>query len=119
MTGETITGGGLTIEVTEVTAPHRLAWTFAGQPQSFALVSTETGCQLIFTHVIDDLRAAQTATGWEIYLSRLGPHLAGHHLSDEEAHRPWREIHELYATRFGVDPAPGREWAEQNLPGRA
>jgi uncharacterized protein YndB with AHSA1/START domain len=114
--GETIDLGGATLEVTEVDAPRRLAWTFAGQPQSFELVTTDVGCRLIFTHVIDDLPAAQTATGWEIYLSRLEPHLAGEYLSDEEAHQPWREIHERYAERFGVDPEPGRRWAAQNLP---
>lgn len=114
--GESIDVGGLMIEVTEVDAPRRLAWTFAGQPQSFDLVADDGGCRLTFTHVIDDLPAAQTATGWEIYLSRLEPHLAGGFLSDAEAHKPWAEIHELYAERFGVDPAPGRRWAEQNLP---
>ncbi|MDT7708880.1 MAG: hypothetical protein QOG20_4487 [Pseudonocardiales bacterium] len=114
--GETIELGGATLEVTEVDAPNRLAWTFAGQPQSFELVATEGGCQLIFTHVIDDLPAAQTATGWEIYLSRLEPHLAGEYLSDDEAHKPWTHIHERYAERFGVDPEPGRRWAAENLP---
>lgn len=114
--GETIDLGGATLEVTDVDAPHRLAWTFAGQPQSFELAETEGGCRLTFTHVIDDLPAAQTAAGWEIYLSRLEPHLAGGYLSGEEAHKPWREIHERYAERFGVDPEPGRRWAAENLP---
>lgn len=114
--GETIDLGGATLEVTDVDAPHRLAWTYAGQPQSFELVETEDGCRLIFTHVIDDLPSAQTATGWETYLSRLEPHLAGGFLSDEDAHKPWREIHERYAERFGVDPEPGRRWAAGNLP---
>lgn len=113
--GETIDVGGMPLDVTQVEAPHLLTWTFAGQPQSFELAEQGGGCRLVFTHVIDDLPAAQTATGWEIYLSRLEPHLAGGHLSDEEAHRPWLEIHELYAERFGVDPEPGRRWAAQNL----
>lgn len=114
--GESIDIGAGILEVTEVNPPHRLAWTFAGQPQSFELVETEDGCRLIFTHVIDDLPAAQTAAGWEIYLSRLEPHLAGGHLSDEEAHKPWMDIHERYAEHFGVDPEPGRQWAAANLP---
>ncbi|RNL84838.1 SRPBCC domain-containing protein [Halostreptopolyspora alba] len=114
--GETIEIGGAIVEVTEVEAPHRLAWTFAGQPQSFELVEAEGGCRLVFTHVIDDLPAAQTATGWQIYLSRLEPHLAGGYLSEEEAHEPWKDIHEHYAERFGVDPEPGRRWAAENLP---
>jgi uncharacterized protein YndB with AHSA1/START domain len=114
--GETIELGGLTLEVTEVEPPRRLAWTFGGQPQSFELFETEGCCRLVFTHVIDDLPAAQTATGWETYLSRLEPHLAGEYLSEEEAHKPWKEIHERYAERFGVDPEPGRRWAAENLP---
>ncbi|WP_026821143.1 SRPBCC domain-containing protein [Arthrobacter castelli] len=114
--GETIDVGGAMMEVTEVDAPHRLAWAFADQPQSFELVADEGRCRLIFTHVIDDLPAAQTATGWQTYLSRLEPHLAGGYLSDKEAHRAWKDIHELYAERFAVDPEPGRRWAAENLP---
>jgi len=114
--GETIDAGGMSVEVTQVEAPHLLTWIFAGQPQSFELTQEGDECRFVFTHTIDDLPAAQTATGWEIYLSRLEPHLAGGHLSEEEAHEPWAEIHELYAERFGVDPEPGRRWAAQNLP---
>ncbi|WP_114561390.1 SRPBCC domain-containing protein [Desertihabitans aurantiacus] len=114
--GESIDLGGATLEITEVRPPHRLAWVMAGQPQSFELHPDGTGCRLVFVHVIDDLPAAQTATGWQTYLSRLEPHLAGGHLSDEDAHRHWREIHEAYAARFGVDPEPGRRWADQHLP---
>jgi hypothetical protein len=67
---------------------------------------------LIFTHVLGDRAlAAQTATGWHTYLSRLEPHLAGGYLSEEEAHKGWEEIHERYAERFGVDPTPGRRFA--------
>ena len=54
--------------------------------------------------------AAQTAAGWETYLSRLEPHLAGGYLSEEVAHAPWEEFHERYAERFGVDPTPGRRF---------
>ncbi|OYN90542.1 hypothetical protein CGZ92_01285 [Parenemella sanctibonifatiensis] len=114
--GEVIDAGGMSVEVTRVEAPTLLAWDFAGQPQSFELSADGDGCRLVFTHVVDDLPAAQTATGWEIYLSRLEPHLAGGHLSQEEAHRPWTEIHERYAERFGVDPEPGRRWAAEHLP---
>lgn len=114
--GEIIELGGATLEVTVVDAPNRLGWTFAGQPQGFELIAVEGGCRMTFTHVIDDLPAAQTAAGWEIYLSRLAPHLAGEYLSDEEAHRPWGDVHERYAQRFGVDPEPGRRWAAENLP---
>jgi uncharacterized protein YndB with AHSA1/START domain len=114
--GESIDLGGPTLTVTEVDAPRRLAWTIAGQPQAFDLRAAGDGCTLTFTHVIDDLPAAQTAAGWETYLSRLEPHLDGGHLSDKEAHEPWVEIHERYAEKFGVDPGPGRRWAAEHLP---
>ncbi|MBF8184199.1 SRPBCC domain-containing protein [Nonomuraea sp. K274] len=110
--GETFEAAGQTLEVTEVDPPRRLAWTYAGQPHSFELVPEGDGCRLIFTHVIDDLdSAAQTATGWEAYFWRLGPHLAGQFISEEVAHEPWEELHEHYAQRFGVDPGPGRRFA--------
>ncbi|MQA82775.1 MAG: hypothetical protein GEV10_30705 [Streptosporangiales bacterium] len=110
--GETFEAGGATLEVTEVDPLHRLAWVYAGQPHSFELTAQEDGCRLIFTHVIDDpALAAQTATGWETYLSRLEPHLAGEHVSEEVAHEQWAETHERYAERFRVDPTPGRRFA--------
>lgn len=58
-----------------------------------------------------DTLSAQTATGWEVYLSRLDPHLAGDHISEQVAHERWAEIHEQYAELFGVDPEPGRRFA--------
>ncbi len=111
--GETFEAGGATLEVTEVDAPYHLAWSYAGQLQSFKLVGEGDGCRLVFTHVFDDLPlAAQTAAGWEIYLSRLDPHLRGKDLTEGTAHERWAEIHERYAECFGVDPEPGRKFAE-------
>ena len=110
-TGETFEAYGATGEVTDVAAPHRLAWSFGGEQYSFELSAQESGCRLVFTHVFDDRTlAAQTAAGWETYLSRLEPHLAGSHLSEDDAHEPWEEIHERYAELFGVDPDPGRRF---------
>jgi len=112
-TGETFEAYGGSGEVTEVDAPHRLSWTFGGDRYGFELTPQEGGCRLIFTHVFDDRSlAAQTAAGWETYLSRLEPHLAGGHLSEAEAHQHWEEVHERYAERFGVDPTPGRRFLE-------
>jgi uncharacterized protein YndB with AHSA1/START domain len=109
---EVIKAGGMTGEVTEVEPPHRLAWTFAGDDYAFDLTEHSDGCRLVFTHVFDDhTAAAQTAAGWESYLARLEPHLAGGHLLEEESHRSWEEVHEGYAERFGVDPEPGRRFA--------
>ena len=112
--GETFEAYGATGEVTEVDAPHRLAWTFGSERYSFDLAAQEDGCRLIFTHAFDDGgAAAQTAAGWATYLSRLDVHLDGGYLSEEAAHKPWEEVHERYAERFGVDPTPGRQfWAE-------
>ena len=111
--GETFQAHGGSGEVTEVDAPHRLAWTFGGDRFSFELEAESDGCRLTFTHVFDDRKlAAQTAAGWEAYFSRLEPHLEGGHLSEVEAHEPWGEFHERYAERFGVDPTPGRRFLE-------
>jgi uncharacterized protein YndB with AHSA1/START domain len=111
--GETLKGYGATGEVTEVDAPHRLAWTFGGEHYRFELSAQEGGCRLIFTHIFGvRAMAAQVATGWHTYLSRLEAHLAGRHLSEQEANKPWKELHERYAERFGVDPTPGRLFAE-------
>ena len=110
-TGETFEAYGATGEVIEVDAPHRLAWTFGGEHFSFELTAHEGGCRLVFTHVFADrARSAQTAAGWEAYLSRLEPHLAGGYLSEEQAHEGSEEVHERYAERFGVDPTPGRRF---------
>ena len=112
-TGEIFEAYGGSGEVTEVDAPHRLSWTFGGDGYSFELSAEGDGCRLIFTHVFDDRSlAAQTAAGWETYLSRLEPHLAGGHLSEADAHQPWGELHERYAERFVVDPTPGRRFLE-------
>jgi uncharacterized protein YndB with AHSA1/START domain len=101
--GETFAAGGMTGEVTEVDAPHRLAWTFNGEGYSFELSAESNGCLLVFTHVFDDrTRAAQTAAGWDAYFSRLEPHLDGGYLSEEEAHEPWEGVRERYAERFGA-----------------
>lgn len=111
--GETIEAYGMTGEVTEVAPPHRLAWTFNGDLYRFELSDEGEGCRLIFVHVFDnhDL-AAQHAAGWHAYFSRLEPHLAGGHLSEEDAHRSWAETHERYAAQLGVDPTPGRAFAK-------
>lgn len=107
--GEAFEAYGMTGQVTEVDAPHRLAWTFATETYRFELEPEGDGCRLTFTHSFEDRdRAAQTAAGWDAYLSRLLPHLDGGHLTEQDAHRPWEAVHEIYADRFGVDPTPGR-----------
>ena len=109
--GETFEAYGATGQVTEVDPPHRLGWTFGGEQYLFELAAEGDGCRLTFTHVFDDRAlAAQTAAGWDAYLSRLAPHLAGEELSEGAAHESWGDVHERYAASFGVDPTPGRDF---------
>lgn len=112
--GEKLEAYGMTGEVLEVEAPHRLAWEFNGDFYSFELVAVRDGCQLTFIYVFDEgTPTAQTAAGWQTSLNRLDAMLAGETLSEQEAHADWGAIHERYAERFGVDPAPGREFWKQ------
>jgi len=84
-----------------VDAPHRLVWTFNGDRYSFDLSGQNNGCWLVFTHTFEDRSlAAQTAAGWEIYLSRLEPHLNGEFLSEEDAHQQLDEVRKRYVKRF-------------------
>ena len=108
--GETFEGGGQSGEITALEAPRVLAWSWGDERYRFELASDGDGCLLVFTHVFDARYgpAAQHAAGWESYLDRLGAHLAGGSLSEEDAHGPIAERHERYAARFGQDPAPGR-----------
>ena len=111
--GETFEAHGGSGQVTEVDPPHRLAWTFGDDRYSFELVAQPDGCRLVFTHVFNDRSiAAQTAAGWHAYLARLEPHLAGGHLTEAAAHESWGGVHERYAEQFGIDPTPGRRFAE-------
>ncbi|QXQ10784.1 SRPBCC domain-containing protein [Paeniglutamicibacter sp. Y32M11] len=110
--GESFEAGGATLEVTEVEPQRLLAWTFAGELQMFEIQALEEGCRLTFTHVFDDRTlAAQTAAGWDAYLSRLEPYLSGTPVTEETAHEHWAVVHEHYAEKFGVDPGPGRKFA--------
>lgn len=111
--GEALEVGGMTGEVTEVEPPHRLAWTFAGDLYAFDLTEHEQGCRLVFTHVFDDRSAAaRTAAGWDVYLSRLAPHLVGDHLTEVEAHQAHQphQPHQEDGVHIAPSPsdAPGR-----------
>ena len=112
--GEKLEVFGMGGEVTEVDAPHRLAWNFNGDDYSFDLSAEGRGCRLVFIHAFNEgTPTAQTAAGWHSYLARLDVHLDGGHLSELEAHANWDAVHERYAASFGVDPEPGRMfWAQ-------
>jgi len=108
--GETIEAGGESGRITDLRAPTLIAWSWGVERYRFELYPDGDGCRLVFMHVFDDRLgpAAQHAAGWEAYVSRLAAHLAGRHLTEEQAHQPAGELHERYAQRFGDDPAPGR-----------
>ena len=91
--------------------PHLIEWTFSGQRFRFELRAHGQGCSLAFTHVFDDRAiAAQRAAGWECYFDRLEAHLSGEHRSEQRAHESIGERHERDATRFALDPTPGRKF---------
>jgi uncharacterized protein YndB with AHSA1/START domain len=107
--GMTFEAMGETGEIVEQDPPHRVAWTWGADEFSFELSPGGDGCLLVFTHVFDDRSVgAQHAAGWEAYLDRLEPHLAGGFLSEEEATAALAERHERYAEAFGLDPDVGR-----------
>ena len=107
--GETFEGEGQSGEITALEAPRLLRWSWGEERYAFELAADGDGCRLVFTHVFDPSYgpAAQHAAGWETYLDRLDALLAGGALSEEDAHGPIGELHEIYAARFGQDPAPG------------
>ncbi|MDQ3850982.1 MAG: SRPBCC domain-containing protein, partial [Actinomycetota bacterium] len=85
--GEVLEAHGQRGQITELEPPHRIAWTFGADRFAFELRPDGRGCRLAFTHVFGDRSlAAQHAAGWEAYLDRLGAHLAGGFLSEEDAH---------------------------------
>jgi uncharacterized protein YndB with AHSA1/START domain len=108
--GEEFGAAGQTGRITELQAPHVLAWTWGEERYRFDLEDSDGGCVLVFTHVFDAAlgNGAQHAAGWEAYLARLDAHLGGDALSEEDAHAGTAELHERYAARFDLDPAPGR-----------
>jgi uncharacterized protein YndB with AHSA1/START domain len=103
-------------EVTAVEEPRQFAWTWGDEDFSFRLEPDGRGCRLTFTHVFRDPElVANYAAGWEVHFDRLDSHLAGGHLTYEDASKRVPELHERYAEAFGVDPQPGREMIRRHL----
>jgi uncharacterized protein YndB with AHSA1/START domain len=116
--GERIDAFGQQGEVVELDPPHRLTWTWGDEQFGFELAPDGDGCLLVFVHVLDDRAlGAQHAAGWETYFKRLDAHLDGGYLDEMEAHADVAEIHEAYAEKFGLDPAPGRAQIEKIFSG--
>jgi uncharacterized protein YndB with AHSA1/START domain len=114
--GETFESMEQSGEVTTVEEPRRFAWTWGGEDFSFELEPEGRGCRLTFTHVFDDpALSADHAAGWEVHFDRLDAHLAGDHMTFEDAAKRVPELHERYAETFGVDPEPGRERIREHL----
>jgi uncharacterized protein YndB with AHSA1/START domain len=86
--GEVFEAFGATGEITVLERPRVFAWVYGGEQYRFELTPDGDGCLLIFTHVFDADRgpAEQHERGWRAYFMRLDAHLAGGHLTEEEAH---------------------------------
>lgn len=101
--GETFEAHGQRGEVLDLEAPSVLAWSWAGELFRFELSADGDGCLLVFTHVFDDPPlGAQHAAGWDGYLDRLGAHLEGRHLSEEQAYAGIAERKARYAEQFAA-----------------
>ena len=95
-------------EVIELGPPHLIAWEWGGERFRFELSPEGDGCRLVFLHVFDDRNlGAHHASGWEAHFDKLDAHLDDSSL-DEEAFANLRELNDLYAERFGLDPEIGR-----------
>ena len=87
--GETFEVMEMTVRVTEVDAPRRLAWEWGPERYGYELHPTEEGCRLVLTHELGDEMGPpeQFAAGWDVYLGRLHAHLHGAFVDELEAHQ--------------------------------
>jgi uncharacterized protein YndB with AHSA1/START domain len=115
--GERFEAFGQQGEIAEHDPPHHLRWTFGTEEFSFDVrPDGDDACVLVFVHVLDDRAlGAQHAAGWTAYFKRLDAHLAGGFLDEMEAHHDAAAVHEAFAGKFGLDPAPGRAQIERIL----
>jgi uncharacterized protein YndB with AHSA1/START domain len=86
--GETFETAGATCRITVLDRPRAFAWEWGVERYRFDLEPDGDGTRLVFVHVFNpDLGPSeQHARGWAAYFARLDAHLAGGHLSEEEAH---------------------------------
>lgn len=86
--GETFEAYGHGGRITELDPPRVFAWEWGIERYRFELERDGDGTRLVFTHVFDPQLgpAAQHERGWTAYFARLEAHLAGGHLTEEEAH---------------------------------
>jgi uncharacterized protein YndB with AHSA1/START domain len=101
---------GGTFEATESEPPRLLAGTWYDEELRFELRPEGDVCVLVFIYTFSDREiAARDAAGWDRCFARLEALLAGEPISEAESLEGWPEIHERYASRFGVDPEVGRK----------
>ena len=100
--GETFEAGGEPGRITALEPPRRLAWTWGKERYSFELTTAAGATTLVFTHVFNPELGPgyQHAAGWDAYFDRLEAHLAGGHLSEEDAHRDMDARLARYRERF-------------------
>src|SRR5919109_1665538 len=124
--GERRVGAGLTFvypnneeppetgEIVEYEEPTLFAFTWRpgaeGDPQllRFELEPDGDGTRLVFTHELPRPDSAKVAAGWQLCLDDLELALADTPRAEFPEGR-WVELHEEYATDFGVSPESGRQ----------
>jgi uncharacterized protein YndB with AHSA1/START domain len=101
--GETFEAAGEGGRVTTVDPPRTLAWEWSTERYRFELTPDAGGCSLAFIHVFSPERGPgwQHAAGWHGYFDRLDAHLAGGHLTEEDAHRDFEARMADYRAAFG------------------
>jgi uncharacterized protein YndB with AHSA1/START domain len=102
-------------EILELDSPRRFAFSWrpgaeGADPQvlRFELEPDGDGTRLVFTHELPRPDSAKVAAGWELCLDDLELALAGTPRAEFPEGR-WVELHESYASDFGVSPEPGRQ----------
>jgi uncharacterized protein YndB with AHSA1/START domain len=100
--GEEFEAFGARGRVTAVEPPHRLAWDYGSESYAFELSPDGDGCLLVFIHVLNPEAGPdwQFAAGWDGYFDRLGAHLDGGFLSEEDAHEEMEARMDRYREEF-------------------
>jgi uncharacterized protein YndB with AHSA1/START domain len=99
-------------KVTEFDPPRLLAFGWGPSTLRFELEPDGDGCRLTFTDTLPREESAKNAAGWEVCLDDLEATLAGGKPGEVDPDR-WSELHDHYATSFGVDPEIGRKAMEE------
>ncbi len=105
------------LEVTHSDPPRLLIGSWNGGTLRFELHDEPDGCVLVFTHSFTDRdHAALAAAGWDRCFARLDALLAGVSMSGEASLATWPDVHEHYASTWGIDPEIGRAIYAEHSP---